>query len=238
MLTGLMTLNGLKATGDTERGRAFYRPPRGTRGGPWIPADVADAAVWETFVHTVNEPKFLEQLVAEARSRASQRDIDAERERLIASIPKLEARLGRLVDLRVDGDVSKDEFRERSQMARDQIIGAKRRLVVLDRQKTQGNGKWVRQMFSAARLLISSGRTLSPAERRRVLVQATRSVHVRAKRLPERQSKDARGRYLKVDRPAWQIESVTFEMLPVTPTGDQQLATDRSCSAPPAPARP
>ena len=238
MLTGLMTVNGMKATGDTERGRAFYRPPRGTRGGPWIPADVADMAVWDSFVRAISEPEFLERLVAKARSQAARGSVDAERERLVASIPKLEAKLGRLVDLRVDGDITKEEFRERSRLARDQIDGAKRRLVVLDERIAQSDGAWVRQMFAAARLLVSSRRSLSTEERRRVLMQATRSVHVRARKSPARQGKDARGRYLRVDRPAWQIESVTFEMLNIKSDGDQQLTTDRSCSVPPAPARP
>lgn len=238
MLSGLLSVNGMKATGDTERGRAFYRPPRGTRGGPWIPAAIVDGVVWDSFVRTVSEPQFLEELVAKSCTRAAQDSIDVERERLIASIPKLEAKLSRLVDLRVDGDITKEQFRERSQLAREQISGAKRRLLVLDQRQAQGDGTWVRQIFAAAKLLVSSKRSLSTAERRRVLMQATRSVHVLARRLPDRQRKDARGRYMEVERPPWKIESVSFEFLNVNRDGDQQLTTDRSCSAPPAPAKP
>lgn len=229
MLTGLMTINGFPATGDSERGRAFYRPPRGVHGGPWLPADTADSVVWASFIRAISEPEFLEELISEAKARQANGDPAAERARLTGQLTKLEARLTRLVDMRADGEIDGPEFRKRSEQAREQIRISKNQLAVVAQMEAQKDGQWVRQMFAAAKLLVSSERALSLEERRGVLLRAVRHVDVKAVRNPQNQGKDQHGRYLKVERTAWQIESVSFEMADGTASRDPQLAMELSC---------
>lgn len=226
MLTGLMTINGFQATGDSERGRPYYRPPRGVHGGPWLPAETADSVVWTSLVRALSEPEFLNQVVAEAKVRQATGNPAAERARLTGHLAKLEARLARLVDMRADGEIDGPEFRKRAEGARDQIRAAKRQLAVIEQMEAQWDGQWVRQMFAAAKLLVSSERSLSLDERRNVLLRAVRHVEVRAVRNPQNQGKDRRGRYLNVERAAWQIESVSFEMTQAAASRDRQSAMD------------
>jgi site-specific DNA recombinase len=226
MLTGLMTMNGFPATGDSERGKAYYRPPRGVRGGPWLPAEIVDSAVWNAFIQAISNPEFLNRVVAEARTRQAAGDPAAERARLTTRVAKLEARLARLVDMRADGEIDGPEFRKRADEARDHMRACKQQLAFLDQMEAQLDGQWIRQMFAAAKLLVSSERALSLEERRSVLLRAVRRVEVHAIKNPQNQGKDGRGRFLNVDKTAWQIQSVRFEMVQGAGSRNPQLAMD------------
>tara|TARA_R110000782_G_scaffold102483_5_gene189535 strand:+ start:34857 stop:36413 length:1557 start_codon:yes stop_codon:yes gene_type:complete len=227
LLSGLMTMNGHPATGDSLRRRSFYRPPRGARGGPWIPVEAADSVVWRAFVQAISEPSFLERVVAEVRVRQEEQIGHKEGPSLTARIEKLEARLARLVDMRADGDITGEEFRQRSSDAREQARAARQRLAVVEQLEARGDGQWVRKAFAAVRLLVVAERALSSEERRRVLHRTVRHVSVKARRIPVAQAKDEQGRYGKVSRSPWLIESVTFDLALGSPRGDGDL--DTSC---------
>ena len=225
MLTGLLSLNGYPATGDSGRQEKFYRPPRGTRGGPWLSSDEADTVVWRSFIKAVSEPRFLEQVITQVQARQTDPQAADERPRLEAQIRKLEARLARLTDMRADGEITGAEFRKRSSEARAQITAAEQQLAVAEQLEAHGDGQWVRQMFTAARMLVASERALSMQERRDVLRRAVRHVGITAHRQPQQQGKDRQGRYLTVDKKPWQVESVTFDFALDLPSGAPHLAT-------------
>lgn len=225
MLSGLMTMNGHPATGDSSHKTSFYRPPRGTHGGPWIPVETADSVVWGAFVRAVSEPSFLERVVTEVRDRQKQELVLQEGPSLAARVEKLEARLARLVDMRADGDINGEEFRKRSSEARDQVRAARQRLALVKQLEIRGDGQWVRKAFAAVRLLVVAERALSSDERRRVLHRAVQNVSVKARRDPEKQAKDERGRYRGVKKSPWQIETVTFDLALGVSAGDGVLDT-------------
>jgi hypothetical protein len=141
-------------------------------------------------------------------------------------VAKLEARLARLVDMRADGEIDGPEFRKRADEARDHMRACKQQLAFLDQMEAQLDGQWIRQMFAAAKLLVSSERALSLEERRSVLLRAVRRVEVHAIKNPQNQGKDGRGRFLNVDKTAWQIQSVRFEMVQGAGSRNPQLAMD------------
>lgn len=224
MLTGLMSMNGFPATGDSERREPYYRPPRGVQGGPWLPVRLVDRVVWDAFVKAISEPEFLETVVSEAREAEADGRSEAERAQLAGQLAKLDGRLGRLTDMRADGEITADEFRKRSEECREQARAIKKQLAAAEQRASQRDGEWIRKMFAAARLLVSSERSLGSEERRRVLVRAVRHVEVKARKNPLNQGKDAQGRFIRAAQAAWQIESVSFEMVSTAADRDQQSA--------------
>lgn len=237
MLTGMLTLNGERATGDSLRKEAYYRPPRGSRGGPWIPCETTDRAVWAAFVRAITEPSFMGHVLEEIRAQQRAVPFAKQRKQLQARLSKLENRLSRLTDMRADGELGRAEYLDRSSATRNQIRGVQQELEALQFKARQGDGELVRKMFAAAKALLASEWCLSSDEKRKVLVRTTREISLRARREPQPQRKDRAGRYQKVDRAPWRIESVTFDLAP-PPSRDGCLDTSLSCSGPPGRARP
>lgn len=215
---------------DSQKGVAYYRPPRGTRGGPWVPCEIADRDVWGAFVRAATEPEFLEHVLLEIRAQQRQQSPTGERDRLRARLAKLERRVGRLTDMRADGELSRVEYADRSTAARTQVESVKRQLEALEQRMSLSSSDVVRKMFMAARLLVGSQEKLSADEKRQVLSKATDGIAIRARRDPQKQGKDAKGRYKAVSRRPWRVESVTFDFR-APPGGVGCLDTTESCWA-------
>lgn len=212
LLSGLLTMNGYKATVDTPTRGSIYRPPRGTRGGPWIPCAMAHEVVWRAFVRAVSEPGFLTEVLEEIRAREADESIAGERDRLTKQINKLGARLTRLTDMRAEGEITKAEYLDRSGSARSQIEGLKQQLGVIAQKDGRGDGEMVRKMFAAARVLVASEHKLSDDEKRRVLRRTTRGIDVRATRHPQKQPKNSKGHFQKGGNNPWRIDEIRFEL--------------------------
>jgi DNA invertase Pin-like site-specific DNA recombinase len=212
MLAGLMSLNGHRATGDSERRTPYYRPPRGVHGGPWITAELADTVVWQAFTKAVSTPCYLERVLADIRAKHSKADSQQEQTAIAAQIAKLEARLTRLLDMRADGEIDGVSFQSRSADTRAQIANLVQRAQRLKQASLMHDGPWIQQMFAAMRVLVTPHNALSVEDRRRVLQQSVRHVAVKARRDAQKQGKNGLGHYQKVSRPPWTIESVTFDL--------------------------
>lgn len=212
MLSGVLTMNGHKATGDSLQQRSFYRPPRGTHGGPWIPCETADQVVWLAFVQAVSEPRFLEKVLHEIQIKEEDGSIAGESTRLTKQMSKLETRLTRLIDMRADGEIAKAEYLIRSESARTQIAAIREQQAILVQKEGRGDGEVVQRMFAAARALLNSEQKLSTAEKRQVLLKMTRRIDMRATRNPQKQKKDCNGRYQRVTKDPWRIDEVRFDL--------------------------
>lgn len=212
MLTGMLSMNGQKATGDSLRKEAYYRPPRGSHGGPWIPCEIADQTVWRSYIKAITEPSFMGRVLEEIKANQQAVPVASRRKQLTARLTKLENRLSRLTDMRADGELDRAEYLDRSSATRDQIRGVQHELELLHYKAREGDGELVRRMFAAAKALLASERNLSPEEKRKVLARTTERILLNAEREPEPQKKDRHGRFQKVDRAPWRIKSVTFDL--------------------------
>ncbi|PCI09719.1 hypothetical protein COB72_05655 [bacterium] len=238
LLSGLMSMNGFKATGDSSHKQSFYRAPRGARGGPWLITGEVDSAVWTAFVKAVSKSQFLGLILEEIQSKQVAINLADEHTRLASRLNKLESRLGRLLDMRADGEITAAEFRERSAEARNEIRTIKDRIREVGEATDFDARSMIGQLFAAAKLLVASETTLTLEQRRSVLERSVEHIAVKARRERQPQKKDDLGRYRKVQQRPWIIESVSFDMR-IKPLHRARLrAHNLSCSVPPVPVKP
>ncbi len=212
MLTGLLWANGVRCAGDAIRGGAFYRSADRAPGGPWLPARAADDAVWDAFVSLASEPAFVERLLEAAHDPGQREIAEREAEYLLDQIGKRGRRRDRLVTMRADGEIDKQEFLRRRDEEDAAIEDLERQLAEQRSKLASIGGSHAARIVGAVRALLHGRARLTEAQKRAVLASIVRRVDVEAERVAVAQERDARGRVLGGRGAAWAIRRVSFRL--------------------------
>ncbi len=238
LLTKLLWLNGARARGDRTHGKRYYCAHGQGHGYPWLEVDHVNETVWEALIEAVTRPELLEALLAEAGADDRRGELEDRLRRSEAAAAKLRARIDRLVEMRADGEVTREVFVVKSAETRGALKAAESAAGDARAQLAVSGPDAVRRVIGATRALVSDRDRLSEGERREILHSVAQRIEVRAARgdLAHRRSK--RGRFDGFSGDAWKIQSVTFDLTASPPNGDNHLYTTPSCSIHPPSRRP
>lgn len=237
LLTKLLWLNGVKASGGSSGGRSYYRVYKQGPGYPWLEVDRVNDTVWDALIEAVTSPELLRALLAEAGADDSRAELDDRIRRSEAAVAKLQARIDRLVEMRADGEIGRDVFQAKAAEARNTLRAAQESAKDARAQLAASGPDAVRKVIGAARALVSARQRLTEDERREILHSVTNRVEVRAARGEQVHRRSKRGRFEGRSGASWNIKSVTFDLTASPATKHSDLSPACSCSGPRARAR-
>lgn len=218
MLTGLLRVNGESFGGDSNKGVAYYRGPRGKRGCPWLVADETDTAVWNAFVSLATSPEFVGELIRRAQNPRQQQMAVQELAWVTEQIAKLERKRNTLVEMRSDNEITKDEFATRSRENAESIRSLQAEQVQLRAKAAVIDGTFAHRVVKALQTLLAGRTRLTTAQRRGILTSIVRRIDVVAVASKKPQARDPRGRVQAGSIVKWAVESVSFQLsLPAEP---------------------
>ncbi|HEX6864707.1 MAG TPA: recombinase family protein, partial [Thermoanaerobaculia bacterium] len=210
LLTGLLYLDGLRAGVDGGHGVSFYRPI-GERGA-WLPVADLNETVWRGFHALLTEPESVAALLTSYRADVGSRGLDGELEAVARHRDRLTARLARLVEMRADGEIGRDEHARLSHETRRALKASERtEAEIRERMAAAASGDMDRLLDELGALVDED---LSTPERRRLLSHLVGSVHVESSRRSEGQRRSSGGRFGPAPGPAWRADSIYLRMRP------------------------
>ena len=213
MLTGLLFVNGHPFGGDSNRpGNKCYRSPRGQAGLPWLDAETVDGEVWQAFVSLATGPEFVESLLR-ANENPRARELAAmEVEYLREQIGKRERRLNRLVEMRADGEITKEQFAEKSGNETKELEGLRRELTIQQGKAAAVDPSQPARIVKAVQTLLAGRTRLTSDQRRLILRTIVRRVDIEAERTGILQRRVEGGRLASGRFPQWRIAKITLHL--------------------------
>lgn len=252
MLTGVLFVNGEPFGGDsTGRGKKYYRGRRGERGMPWLSAEATDDAVWDAFVSLATGADFVESLMRANENPRSREIAVLEIEYLTDQIGKRERRLDRLVEMRADGEITRDQFAEKSGNENSELERLRRELNVQRGKVAAVDPSEAGRIVRAVQTLLAGRTRLTSDQKRLILRTIIRRVDIEAERTHARQGRAEGGGFASGRFPQWRIAKITLHVEAQTgesryvvepkhievEDGTGRSVTTFSCSDPRAPAR-
>jgi site-specific DNA recombinase len=229
LLTGLLWINGRRVQVDGDRQRPFYVAADGAP-GPWVPTEPVQDIVWRAFVSLFRSPAWLARIFHAGGRHELEQALAAELEQLERRKAKLAARLERLVEMRSDGEISRQVFAEKSHATERSVRELEEAIRGARRRREAANAGQLERGLAAVRALV--GRRIDTAGRRTLLRHVLESVHATVVESGARQPRAAGGAFAPPTAPKWKVEDVFFRLRP-HPGAD----TSRCSSVRPAPAR-
>lgn len=222
LLTGLLHVGGRRYGGNVDHGRPCYSA-RGGGKSPWLPVALVDDAVWNAFASLATSPEYIRQLMEQASTQTDKVVIGMEIEHLEGEIGKLERRQSKLVEMRADGEITKEQFLTRS--AENETTLAKLRAALAERRAKLivFDGSQAARIVKAVQCLIGGRSKLTVEQRRAILNSILRRVDVEVERLCAMQKRGAKGRLAGSGGPRWVIRSVELQLNITAGTGEDQV---------------
>lgn len=215
LLTGMLTINGVKAHADSDSHQAFYTTSGATHNGAWLKSAIIDEMVWQSFVAAVLSPKLVTALIKAAETPNRRESAAVIVNRLKSEIARAQARLDTLIDMRANGEISRDIFRSKT-LEMEQIIKEKRsRLLDLQDMADAGNPDTIRRAIAGVRVLLREPLRLTLEERRTILKSVLNRVDLKAVHDPQPFKRDSTGRITGSGGPAWKIAGGTMLFLTI-----------------------
>ncbi|MGH7242390.1 MAG: recombinase family protein [Phycisphaerales bacterium] len=234
LLTGLLRLNGSPAQGDTSRGKQFYRS-RDERNAPWLLVPETEHLVWKSLQGILTRPEVIEACLNENGSRERETQIREQLEAAETNLIKHEGRRDRLLTMRIDGEIGKEEFQAKNGEIAAAIQGAQQAIVRLRTQAESMDPNRVRRAVAAARVAMAPETKLDAVGQRKLLASVLVGINANAVRIPTRQAKDPAGRFRPgaVDR--WRIKEISFTFAGRERGVGNSATTSQDCVRPPRP---
>lgn len=217
LLTGLLTLNGGKASSAKQKDFNGYYV-RSSHGYPWIHREKLETAVWNSLVSVIATPETIEACVAAAEDDRDIAELRFREQQSVSTVEKLKRKLDRLVDMRAEGELSRDEFAARSKEVKETLLAAEAAQQTIAAELAGSNPDQLRQIVNAARIAVAPGKVIPVELRRPFLLSLIRRVHVFAERRVERRAKTPDGKYAAKPFVHWDITRIEFEFGPGPPS--------------------
>lgn len=213
MLTGMIHINGARASGDNYGGRSFYRARPAMPGIPWLPTEQAETAAWQAFESLVLQPDLLSTLLSQGTTGPHLNDLRARIAAAEASVRRYTARQARLVEMRADGEINKSEFIAQSDIARKGVAEAEHTIRTLKSQLTASDNGQIVAAMGTLRPLVEGSTLLTLGQRRQIMRSVITRVDLRAERLEVKQARNSRGRFGSGSANRWTIRDVTLHLV-------------------------
>ncbi len=212
LLTGLLHLDGEPCAGDSDKGRPVYRPASRRRGAAWLDADETDNQIWDAFTALATGPDLVQRLLDRARNDHRQQIVAMEIEHLQDQLGKLDRRLEGLTSMCADGDITREEFRVRSEKAKAEIETVRAELVSQRAQSVSFDGSHAARIVKAVQVLLAGRTRLTRDQKRRVLDSIVQKVEVSAERVGGDYRRDDRGRVLPGSVVSWALTKIEIRL--------------------------
>ncbi|MCC7390631.1 MAG: recombinase family protein [Phycisphaerales bacterium] len=212
LLTGLLYLDGEPCAGDSDKGRPVYRPASRRRGAAWLDADDTDNQIWDAFTALATGPDLVQRLLDRARNDHRQHMVAMEIEHLTDQLGKLDRRLEGLTSMCADGDITREEFRVRSDKARAEIETVRAELVSQRAQAVSFDGSHAARIVKAVQVLLAGRTRLTRDQKRRVLDSIVQRIEVSAERVGGGLKRDDRGRVLPGSVVSWALTRIEIRL--------------------------
>lgn len=230
MLTGLLWVNGLPAAVSYAHDKPFYRcRDRQHKKQPWLAVGQTDQVIWDSFSDLAREPSFVESLIEAAQDPNRDELVKSEIQHCNSLIKKLGRRLERLVDMRADGEISKDEFLQRSSRTKQELAAAERNLQQSSAQFTCADQTLAERIVGAVRTVVGDPRKLDTKQKRRILGSVVRRIDVTAGQSGSSRPRGQHGRFRPGWRPRWVVREASFHLSVPAPDQDNDSDTTPRC---------
>jgi site-specific DNA recombinase len=212
LLTGLLHLDGEPCAGDSDKGRAVYRPASRRPGAAWLDADETDDQIWDAFSALATGPELVERLLDRARDDHRQHTVALEIEYLEDRLGKLERRLDGLTSMCADGDISREEYRQRTEGTRAEIETVRAELASQRAQAVSFDGSHAARIVRAVQTLLAGRTRLTRDQKRRVLDSIVQKIEVSAERASGDFRRDERGRVVPGRVNRWTLSKIEIRL--------------------------
>lgn len=228
LLTGMLYVNGMRASGDTSDGRSYYRARGVQTKVPWLETSLTDEAVWRAFRTVITQPDLLTTLVKKVGGESDAEKSIAKQKRLDAEAKKHHKRLGALVTMRADGDIDREQFRSATEATRTALVEVERELNAIRSRMHASDPSTIQAAVSTLRVILGSGTLLTQAQQRSLLLSVVQKINITAVPGDWRQSRE-RSRFSKASGCRWRLRDVSLSLsLPIPTQQAEDGTTDRS----------
>lgn len=218
LLAGLLFVNGSPAHGDSDSEIRLYRGPRGVAGLPWLPAAETDESVWAAFVRLATGPDLVARMMAEAANQKDRRLLEMDLEHARDQAAKLARRAERLIEMRADGDLTKEQFRRKQDESEEALARLRADIAGYEARLRATDGSMAPRVVKAVQTLLAGRTSLTRDQKRRVLETIVRRIDVQAERNDGDFERDGRGRVLPGRKSRWRIVQISFRL--AIPSGE------------------
>jgi hypothetical protein len=212
LLTKLLYVNGVRLGGFCDHGERQYRATGPRKGTAWLPSEQTDARVWEAFAGLATGPEFVQGLMERAQNPHQQQIITMEIEHLRGELGRHQRRLNRLVDMRADGELTKEEFSKRRDVETGVIERLNAELIEQQAKIVTFDSTHATRVVRAVQALLAGRTRLTLAQKRRVLTSIVRRVDLEAERVTRPLDHDEQGRFLPGQYARWEIRNIEFRL--------------------------
>lgn len=224
LLSGFLWVNGRRYGGDSSRGQPVYcSVDHGDGRTPWLPVGLVDEGVWAALVKLATEPEFVSKMVQEAE-RLGQKDRIADQIAVCEQqASRYRKRLARLVDMRADGEISKETFNAKTEETRRALAGLESQHTALQAGALACDATHVSRAVRALQSLLAGKARLTTGQRRQVLRSFASRIDVGVSLDPKPQPREPNGRLKGKPWCKWVVDAVTFHLVPhpVQDAGDK-----------------
>lgn len=211
MLTELLHVNGVKYGGDKSGTIPYYRSPRGMKGKAWLDAREVDSAVWFHFTTLARSEEFVSGLM-QAQSPGEKALLEQEIAFATERLGKAKRRLDRLVEMRMNDEITKDVYAAKSLVEQNSISAIEKDLAGFRARLDSTDGNHAGRIARAVRNLLYGATRLTTEQRRQVIRSIVRRVDITAEPVKADFKRDERGRVVKGATPRWRIAQVAFRL--------------------------
>jgi len=212
MLTGLLYVRDTRYGGDSDGGKRAYRAPRGMKGQPWLGAGIVDDKVWASFVSLATGPESVEKLMTQSRAPGQAEIVAMEIEHLTGQIRKQRSRLARLVDMRADGEIDREQYAVKSGEAQTAIAGMEAELASQRAKAAALDVDCASRIVRAVQTLIGGRTKLTVAQKSAILRSVVKRVDLDVEETGKKFVRDDAGRIAGSRGATWGITKVSFRL--------------------------
>ncbi|MBC7773617.1 MAG: hypothetical protein H7210_14070, partial [Pyrinomonadaceae bacterium] len=173
---------------------------------------LTDDTVWDAFALLATSPELVQKLMEKARRPQEQMVTQQEIEYLKDQVGKARKRLDRLVEMRADGEISKDVYHAKSDESKAAIQRLEAELGDLAAKSASMDGTHAVRVVRAVQCLIAGRTILSLSQKRSILNSIVKRIDVEAEKTRAPFRRDAKGHIVGPSRAGWVIKNVSFRL--------------------------
>jgi len=212
LLAGLLFVNGVQFGGFSDHGDRQYRATDRRAGAGWLPAQETDDRVWDAFARLATGEEFVLGLLERARNPHEQRIAEMEIEHLEDQLRRHQRRRDNLVEMRADGEISKEEFLKKRDAETATIERLQRELAEQRAKVVALDGTHAARIVKAVQTILGGRTRLTAKQKRRVITSIVTRVDVEAERVARPFERDQTGKFTPGQYASWEIGKVEFRL--------------------------
>ena len=187
--------------------------------------------VWDAFVSLAVDPEFVAELFRQANNEQICQRLKSELQGCERQVSKFRQRLDRLIDMRADGEITKDIYQQKTIETQQQLDKAEMKAQELRAELTGTDISQAERVVKAVQSLIGGRTKFSKQQKRSILESIVRRVDVASEKSDQKQTRSQSGHYSKRKGPVWLITAISFQLMLPDENRDLGAPDRNSCLA-------